>query len=473
MSLTFGFYDSVNGDRKYNSLQMASVFDGIITDGIFPTIYEQFMVSEGSGMTVNVAPGRAWLNHTWTLNDAILPVTIDESEAILNRIDTIVIRVDRLTRENKIEVVKGTPSTSPAPPICRNNVDIVQYPLCDIYVDAGVTKITQANITNRVGVEDGTPFVEGVLPNLDIEKFIAQWNDQWDEWFTTKTTKASDDFYAWFSELNVVLEGDVAANLANKINTLENYVDTPEMHRNIFRGKCLGRTITDAQKVAIQNGTFDDMYVGDYWEADITHNISDTGETIDLKNVKWRIVDFDYWLGTGDREFTQHHVVIMPDTEIANFSMNESNNTDGGYAGSRLRTILDTSLHALIYDTVFEMGAQLLFHKEYLVNAVTDGYPSGGAWCESSVELPNEIMMFGSYIFTPNSNGSIDVCRYTVSKTQLSLFRLCPKFISTRSAYWLRDVVNSKRFAFVSDYGEASYTNASNTRGVRPVFAIG
>lgn len=478
MSLTFGFHDSHNGDRKYSAIQFMSMFDGVITDGIFPTIYEQFMVSAGSGMTVNVASGRAWLKHTWTLNDATLPVTLDESEAILNRIDTIAIRVDRQTRENKIEIIKGTPSTNPVAPLCMDHTDVTQYPLCNIYIKAGATEITQADITNKVGTSDGTPFVEGVLPNLDIDKFLAQWDDEWDKWFTTKTVAASDEFYRWFSGLQATLEGDVAANLTSRVIAVEgdmlneNNV-APEMHRNIFRGKNLGTRITAEQKAAIRAGTFDDLYIGDYWESDITHDVSDTGETFTSTKVKWRIVDFDYWLGTGDEECTQHHVVIMPDTHIAKFNMNSTASTDTGYANSRMHTVLDSALFDVINNLISEMGGLLLSHKEHLTNAASNGCPSNGGWYESRVELPSEIMIYGHTVFAAVNTGSNDPFVFTNSMTQLALFRLCPKLITNRSMrYWLRDVVSATQFALVLESGTANRAKASSTYGIRPVFAI-
>ena len=94
MSVTYGFYNSVNGDKKYDATEFARMFDGIVTDGIFETIGEKFNVSTGTGMTVVVGSGRAWFNHTWTLNDSPLVVTIDKAEQVLKRIDTIVIDVD-------------------------------------------------------------------------------------------------------------------------------------------------------------------------------------------------------------------------------------------------------------------------------------------------------------------------------------------------------------------------------------------
>lgn len=84
MSVTYGFYNSKNKDRRYDAIQMSSIFDGIIRDGILQHVGTAMMVKESTGMMVNVGIGRAWFNHTWTLNDA-LPVYISESEYFKRR----------------------------------------------------------------------------------------------------------------------------------------------------------------------------------------------------------------------------------------------------------------------------------------------------------------------------------------------------------------------------------------------------
>ena len=81
--------------------------------------------------------------------------------------------------------------------------------------------------------------------------------------------------------------------------------------------------------------------------------------------------------------------------------------------------------------------------------------------------------MYGSHVFAPAGDGKIVPNRYTVGKTQLALFTVVPKFIANRATFWLRDVVSSASFAFVSYYGYANCSLASNSFGVRPVFPIG
>ena len=227
------------------------------------------------------------------------------------------------------------------------------------------------------------------------------------------------------------------------------------MRRNIYRGKNLGTSVTPAQKTAITTGTFEDMYVGDYWV---------------INGVIWRIADINYWYNCGDTSFTKNHLVMVPDSSLYSTKMNETNITVGGYVGSKMyaenlnqaKTTIQTAFRDL-----------LLTHREYLTNAVTNGYPSGGAWFDSTVELMNEIMVYGSYIYTPGGTGSILVNRYTINKQQLALFSLNPGMINRLQSFWLRDVSSSSYFALVNFNGIALGNNASNSLGVRPAFAIG
>ena len=57
MSVTYGFYNSLNGDRKYNAEQVSSLFDGLIIDGVFASVGMAFAVKATTGITVNVGIG--------------------------------------------------------------------------------------------------------------------------------------------------------------------------------------------------------------------------------------------------------------------------------------------------------------------------------------------------------------------------------------------------------------------------------
>lgn len=229
-----------------------------------------------------------------------------------------------------------------------------------------------------------------------------------------------------------------------------------ELRRVLFRGKNLGTALTAVQKAAIKDGSFKGMFLGDYWSI---------GGRI------WRIVDMDYWYNCGDTAFTSHHLVIMPDEALYNAQMNTTNVTTGGYVGSAMYKSNLANAKTIV-NAAFQ--GSVLTHREYLCNAVANGRPSGGAWFDSSIELPNEPMMYGHPHFSPTSDGSTVSSIYTISKTQLALFMVCPRFIVNRSYnQWLRDVVSSAYFAGVHSDGDPSYYGASDSRGVRPVFPVG
>lgn len=229
------------------------------------------------------------------------------------------------------------------------------------------------------------------------------------------------------------------------------------IHNSIYRGKYLGTEITDDQWTEIENGTFNDLYIGDYWT---------------INGVNWRIAEFNRYYNCGDTACTTHHVVIIPDSCIlTSQTMNSSNTTSGGYVGSAMYTdVLPEALE--IVESAFG-SAHILTHRQYLTNTITSGYPSAGSWYDSQIELMNEIAVYGTHIYAPaNYLGSTIPNNYTIDKTQIALFRYRPDLIGIRTAWWLRDVVSAAYFALVGYGGNANYTNAGNAGGVRPAFSI-
>lgn len=235
-------------------------------------------------------------------------------------------------------------------------------------------------------------------------------------------------------------------------------------HNAIYRGKSLGSTVTTAQYAAIKAGTFDDLYIGDYWT---------------IGGVNYRIAAFDYYLNSGDTSCTTHHVVIVPDTCLYNAQMH--NTSSGGYEGGAANTTTGGYVGSDMYKSNLEQAkttiksafsGHVLKHRIYLTNAVANGRASGGAWCDSEVDLMCEQMVYGSGIFSPVSDGSNVPANYRVEKSQLPLFQHEPSRICNRATWWLRDVITASRFASVYDYGNAAYNYASSSLGVRPAFCI-
>lgn len=235
-------------------------------------------------------------------------------------------------------------------------------------------------------------------------------------------------------------------------------------HNAIYRGKSLGSTVTTAQYAAIKAGTFDDLYIGDYWT---------------IGGVNYRIAAFDYYLNSGDTNCTTHHVVIVPDTCLYNAQMH--NTSSGGYEGGAANTTAGGYVGSDMYKSNLEQAkttiksafsGHVLKHRIYLTNAVANGRASGGAWCDSEVDLMCEQMVYGSGIFSPVSDDSNVPANYRVEKSQLPLFQHEPSRICNRNNWWLRDVITASNFAFVYNNGGADYSGASYSRGVRPAFCI-
>ena len=258
MSVSSGFFNSLNGDRKYNAAQMSAIFDGLIVDGVFASIGTAFAVKAAGGLTVNVGIGKAWFDHTWTVNDSILPMTAPEAEVLFDRIDAVVLEVNGMesVRNNTIKFVKGNPSSAPSRPTLTNEGNVHQYPLCYIYRKYGTAVINQADITPMVGTES-TPFVTGILQTISLDELLGKWQDELDRFTNARSQEVDDwiaqeesdfttwfdkmkadlqqeqavldqwiaseqaDFLAWYNQMKDQLSGDVAGNLQLEINKEE------------------------------------------------------------------------------------------------------------------------------------------------------------------------------------------------------------------------------------------------------------
>lgn len=216
MTLTYGFYNSSGGDRVYDALQMSSIFDGIIEDGVFATIGDKFATTENTGMQVFVGSGRAWFNHTWSYNDAPVSLTVQPADPLLPRIDAVYLEINETTRTNSFGILQGTPASTPTQPTLTNTATVHQYRLALITVPAGATLIIQGDIQNTVGWA-ATPWVTGPLTILDNEDQVAAWESQ---------------FMVWFDEMKDQLTVDAAGNLQTQIDALETAFDNHSHYIN-------------------------------------------------------------------------------------------------------------------------------------------------------------------------------------------------------------------------------------------------
>lgn len=226
-------------------------------------------------------------------------------------------------------------------------------------------------------------------------------------------------------------------------------------HNSLYRGKYLGDTYTAAQQAAVSAGTFDDLFIGDYWT---------------IGGVNYRIAAFDYYLNNGNTACATHHMIVAPDTNLYTHVMEDSNITANGYYGSKMRT---SGLNQAKTTAAAAFGfSHILTYKEYLTNASSNGKPSGASEYDCTVELMCERMVYGNPYYGTVCDGANTPPIYSYSKTQLPLFALRPDLICNRGTWWLRDIVTGSHFANVYRNGSANYDGASGARGVRPAIPV-
>lgn len=228
-------------------------------------------------------------------------------------------------------------------------------------------------------------------------------------------------------------------------------------HNSIFRGKNLGTAFTSAMSKAIQAGTFDDLYVGDY---------------LTINGTVYRIAGFNLGKQIGDNTSMGNSMCLVPDSALYNAQMHNTdsgqytegaanNTTTGAYANSDMRT---ANLAQATQKIVNDFGSShVMPYRDILPNATSNGQASGWAWYDCKVELMSETMVYGTKVWANSGNevGCIN--------SQFPLFALAPEYIHRRFTYWLRGVRSATNFCNVNNNGNANNNNASNSNGVRPI----
>ena len=237
-------------------------------------------------------------------------------------------------------------------------------------------------------------------------------------------------------------------------------INNASFHNSIFRGKDITSYFTDGSLYnRIANGTFEDLFVGDY---------------IIQNNITWRIAGFDIHLNKGDQPLITHHAVIVPDSNLTTEVMNWEGSTEGGYVGS---LVYGTTLPSVLTDYITPVfGNHIIEYRAFLTNGINPtGYNSSGtndgcsnscAWFSRKLDLMDECEVYGCPI---HSSSAFDCGS---AYTQLPLFALAPQYILSDESYWLKDVSTSHSYASVTNSGIADGAWTAAILGVRPRFLI-
>lgn len=271
MAESSGFFNSINGDRKYKAEGFAQYFATLIGNGVFPNPSTGLQIVAGTGMNVLEHAGNGWINGYAYRNDADLSLSIDTADGVLNRKDNAVLRWDLSARTITAQIIKGTSASSPSAPALVRSAEQYDIKLAEIYVAAGVTAITQSMITDTRLDSTVCGIVTQLVKTIDttelfsqLQAFITEYEAQLNNFFTlyrqqvtdqyasylnqlsgnetaasaaysgflTKMTGYEADekssFETWFDSIKGILGTDEAGNLQNEITALTASVSTLE-----------------------------------------------------------------------------------------------------------------------------------------------------------------------------------------------------------------------------------------------------
>lgn len=241
MSITSGFFNSVDGDRTYNARDMSMYFRGLISDGVFENVDGKLQVTAGSGMAVNVASGRAVIDCQWVNNDATETLAIDPAEVGKKRYDVIALRLDMTESGRAISLVvkKGTAAaTNPTVPTRTWTENIKELFLARVTINSNTTAISQALISDLRGTAY-CGYVTGLIDQVDTAQLFAQYKTACETYYEEMTTKfdaymlqQQQAFNSWFSTLTEQLHVDtsiVKYQYSATINDASGYIDNITM----------------------------------------------------------------------------------------------------------------------------------------------------------------------------------------------------------------------------------------------------
>ena len=208
------FWNAVSSDRLYDADSFAEWLRKFFTTGVFA---DELFISAQGGMVVEAATGYANINGKVRFFDTATNFTLSAANSTYPRIDTVVIESNITDRTITLKTITGLYSgDTPAATAPVRTSSIYQIVLAQILVGAGVTEITQANITDTRQNTDICGYVTGTVEEMDYSQFAAQFNSYYEQF---KTTNKSD-FDTWFQSMKDQLSTDAAGHLQTEIDTL-------------------------------------------------------------------------------------------------------------------------------------------------------------------------------------------------------------------------------------------------------------
>lgn len=230
------------------------------------------------------------------------------------------------------------------------------------------------------------------------------------------------------------------------------FFDSAAAHNAIYRGKKLGNALTSEMLASIRDGSFSDLYVGDYIETE--DNI-------------YRFMDFDYFLGcvsgVSGGKIEKHHAVLVPDRVMGSSAIDNHPDTtqpkETHMYVNKLQEITRTLKNIFGNDNVATM--------DRIIPKTTNGEPTNWDWVNVGADLLTEEMVMGH-----GSWGQWPGIQIGVLKGQLAGFRYSHFLMCSNDDYWLRNKRSVTNYALISSDGISSSDIGNLQHGVRPFFVI-
>lgn len=455
-----GFFDAyLNGeeyDRVYLAQHFASYFASFIANGVFAEHSNQLQVMEmpTPQMQIGIERGQGWINGYWYENTDTLYMPVDVADGVLNRIDSVVLRLGFSERNMWLAVKKGTPAVNPIAPEVTRTADYYELQLATISIPASSIKITQAQITDTRMNQDVCGWVTGVVKQLDTTTLFNQFESYFDEFkqfyendYANWTNEQKDEFTTWFENVKGQLSEDAAGRIQVEIDEHEARLDNMRREMDCLNGIREKGNLIDIDTLMgyVRAGEHHKYAIGDYFE--------DNG-------VQWAVAARNWYpaWAFGDGVSRPEHIVCMPvDFLATSYRFNTSETNAGGYEASLMPANMETEFGKL--------GSKVKAYCKW--TRIYENNKGGWAAAEMrSMRLPTIVEVTGNQGWA-NEGFSGGVCSQ-LPLCQNSLFRIRSTW------YWCLDPSSSDTtdFCIVLHTGISSRNYASSSGRVRPIIVL-
>ena len=479
-----GFFDAnLVGDaydRVYLASQFAAYFASFIGNGVYASKSDKLQVVDQNtqGMSVRVLSGQGWINGYWYENTESISLPIDIADGVLNRIDSVVLRLGFSERNMWIAVKKGTPATSPSAPSVTRTADYYELQLATISIPAGSIKITQSQITDTRMNQNVCGWVTGVVDQLDTTTLFNQFEAYFEEF---KQLNESE-FTTWFDHIKGQLSEDAAGKIQLELdkhevhlNKLQGEVDKHEVHLSnldktsddfaIMKREIMApygyfgiEQNLDTLMTYVKAGQWDKFAIGDYFIDTRTNG----------QKVMWEIADKNGYLHCGDTPLESNNIICIPrDCLNDNKQYNASNTNTGGYAASLMPATLENIANTF--------SAKL---QGYMTSVRRlENNKGSWAWTSRRISLPSVTEITGNKGWADARSGG-PVCHslalFTGGNAHAMKGRGFNKSEIDRQWYWLADpsAANTVTFCSVDSYGDSNDSHASSAGGLAPLIVL-